>query len=313
MRPVRDDVRLSLVIPAYNEAARLAAGFVRLAPSWPDDDDHEVIMVDDGSSDQTMRVAHEVYGSLRHFSLIRHEENQGKGAAVRRGLAQARGRHVIVADADMAIDPHHFATIDHTLEHCAVAPGSRTTGSSIRYDNVTRTLAGRIYHGLVYHYTGLTLRDTQCGCKGFRLGEARLLALLGFVDRFAYDVEMLFIAHQIGITVESVPVSWRDVPGSSVNFGTSTRTTLRDLRGIRHTVYRNPVVRVAPDVAPDEVARAARSVRLSGLVMARSSTATLIVGPRDGAVALVAMAEELSGHVDTVGLDELRHHSFWPV
>ena len=161
----------SLVIPAYNEAARLAVAFERLRPTLEilGPANTEIVMVDDGSTDATMHVAHQVYGHLEHFRLIQHPHNLGKGAAVRTGLAHARSPKVIVADADMSIRPEHFVNILDTLEHAPFAPGTRALNGKILYEALHRTVSGTAFHVLVRHYTKINVRDTQCGCKGFRL------------------------------------------------------------------------------------------------------------------------------------------------
>lgn len=299
-------MKLSLVIPAFNEADRLAKGFERLAPYWPDDDDHEVIMVDDGSSDDTLRSAHRVYGHLRHFSLVRYETNVGKGGAVRVGLAQARGRHVIVADADMAIHPQHFGAIDHALDSVALAPGVRVSTGSPRYSNLMRTGGGALYHQLVRRTTGVTLRDTQCGCKGYRLGEGRLLALLGFVERFSVDAEMFYLALRLGLTMEPVPVTWTDVPGSSVHVLSGALTTWRELRSIPRTRYQNPAVRLDPTVATTDVTGAVREARVNGAVLTRGTHDALLVVHRHDALGAVSAARALAGEVTTCTPDDLR-------
>ena len=298
----------SLVIPAYNEAARLAAGFERLRPTLEviGTDRTEIVMVDDGSSDDTLRVAHRVYGHLEHFRLVQHPHNLGKGAAVRTGMAHARAPRVIVADADMSIRPEHFAAILATLERVAFAPGSRARHGRIHYDELRRTLSGAAFHRLVRHYTPVRVRDTQCGCKGFDLAAGRLLAQLGFVTGFAYDVELFFLAHQLGFAVETVEVTWDDIGGSTVNLAYGTRQLLRDLRGITRTSYRCAAVEVSPGVALDEVRRAALSARAAGLVVARGPECDLIVVPRDAAVAAVGLAHDLGGTLRTTTVTELR-------
>jgi dolichyl-phosphate beta-glucosyltransferase len=298
----------SLVIPAYNEAQRLAAGFERLRPTLEimGPERTEIVMVDDGSSDATMRVAHEVYGHLEHFRLVQHPHNLGKGAAVRTGIAHARYAKVIVADADMSIRPEHFVNILDALNRVKMAPGSRAINGKIKYETLSRTLSGAAFHALVRYYTKTTLRDTQCGCKGFDLATGRLLAILGIVTGFAYDVELFFLAQRLGIAIEPVAVTWDDIEGSTVTFANAKRTLIRDLRDIPRTRYQCPVVEVEPMVKIDEVRRAALEARAPGLVVARGKNESLVVLPRDGAVAAVGIAQSLRGVVRTAGLDELR-------
>jgi dolichyl-phosphate beta-glucosyltransferase len=301
----------SLVIPAFNEAARLAAGFERLRPTLEiiGANRTEIVMVDDGSTDATMRVAHQVYGHLEHFRLVQHAHNMGKGAAVRTGLAHARFNKVIVADADMSIRPEHFVNILDALERVSMAPGSRALDGKIRYETWSRTLSGAAFHALVRHYTQTTLRDTQCGCKGFQLAPGRLLAQLGFVTGFAYDVELFYLARHLEFSIEPVAVTWDDIAGSTVHFANAKRTLLSDLRSIPRTKYQCPVVELDAKVTLDDVRRAALEARAAGLIVARAGESALVVMPRDGAVAAMGIAESLQGRLRTASLDELRGRS----
>ncbi len=297
----------SLVIPAFNEAGRLGAGFERLRPTLEElgADATEIVMVDDGSSDDTMRVAHRVYGHLEHFRLVQHAHNMGKGAAVRTGLAHARFAKVIVADADMSIRPQHFASVLDALERAPMAPGSRARDGRILYETMTRSISGTAFHVLVRHYTKLTVRDTQCGCKGFQLATGRLLSHLGMITGFAYDVELFYLARQLGIVVESVPVTWDDIAGSTVRFANATRQLLGDLRAIPRTRYECPVVEVGADVRLDDVRRAALEARAAGLVVARGTDSAMVITPRDAAVAAVGLAASLGGQLRTAALTEI--------
>lgn len=305
-------VHTSLIIPAHNEAARLASGYERLAPVLAElsPDTTEIIVIDDGSSDDTLRVAHEVYGHLPHTLFVQQPTNLGKGAAVRLGIALARGEYLIAADADMAIRPEHFVEMVAALEHAALAPGSRAVHGRIHYDSLVRTLSGSAFHRLVHHYTGLTLRDTQCGAKGFQRGPARLLALMGMVNGFAYDAEMFYLADQLGLGVEPVHVTWDDVRGSSVRLGHDSKTMLRDLRALRHTNYENPVIELARDVEVGEVDRVAREARVQGLVVARGDTDALVVLARDASLAALGIAASLGGRLRTAAIAELRGRTY---
>jgi dolichyl-phosphate beta-glucosyltransferase len=305
-------IRTSIVIPAYNEAPRLATGFERLRPILDELDlsDSEVVVVDDGSSDETMRVAHDLYGALPHTQFIQQPVNRGKGAAVRLGIAVAKGQCVIAADADMSINPRHFVDIVTELALSELVPGSRVDHGHIDYDSPLRTWAGKSFNRLARHYSGTTLRDTQCGCKGFQRGPARLLGLLGLIDGFAFDAEIFFLAKQLGLTVTPLTVTWDDVSGSSVRIGRDTLAMVRDLRALPRTRYVNPVVELPRDVSVTNVIAAARSTRVQGLVIARGAHNALLVLPRDGSLAGLGIAEVLHGTLRTAGLEELRARTY---
>ncbi len=301
-------ITTSIVIPAYNESARLAAGYERLRPTLDvlNPDATEIIVVDDGSNDDTLHVAHDVYGHLPHTLFVQQPVNCGKGAAVRLGIALARGDNIIATDADMAINPRHFPDIVAALAHCPLVPGSRVRDHHIRYDSPLRTLAGGTFNHFVRHYTGTTLRDTQCGCKGLQRGPARLLGLLGMIDGFAFDPELFYLADQLGLRIEPLNVTWDDIHGSSVKIGRDSLAMLRDLRSLRRTRYENPVLELERNVDIAAVDRAARQARMQGLVVARSEDNALLVLPRDGAAGGLGMAAVLKGTLRTTGLAELR-------
>ncbi|MDE3008169.1 MAG: glycosyltransferase [Acidobacteriota bacterium] len=303
---------LTFVIPAYNEGPRLAEGFTRLAPTldqWGADD-VEIIIVDDGSSDDTLRQAHLVYGHLAGLRVVRHDTNLGKGAALRLGLSLATGDAVITADADMAIHPHHAGELVTALARVDLAPGTRAINGHIRYEQRLRTYAGALFNRLARHYTGTTLRDTQCGFKGFRLASARLLALTSLVEGFAFDLEILYLADRVGLRVEPQLVTWDDVEGSSVHVGRDSRRMLRDLRQLRGTRYENPVVTLAADVDLDVVRRAVASARLHGPVLARGEHDALIVFSRQGALGALDVAQTLGATLRTAKIDELRGRAY---
>ena len=305
-------IKTSIVIPAHNEAARLANGFARLEPVLAalGPEVTEIIVVDDGSTDDTLKVAHDVYGHLPETLFVQQPRNYGKGAAVRLGIGLARGEYVIAADADMAINPQHFGQILEALKDVPIAPGSRTDDRRINYDSILRTVAGGVFHRLVRHYAGTNVRDTQCGCKGFQVGPARLLALLGMVDGFAYDAEMFYLAEQLGLGVQPVRVEWDDISGSSVNVSNVMFKMLRDLRDLRRTRYENPVVELQRDVDSREIDRLARQARTSGLVVARGEKDALLVLPRDGALAGLGIAAGLNGMLRTAHLEEFRNRTY---
>jgi len=302
----------SLVIPAYNESLRLAAGFDRLRPVLDEmnPDQIEVIVVDNGSIDDTMQVARDVYGHLPHVLFVQQPQNRGKGAAVRLGISVASAPFVIATDADLSIRPIHLPDFVVALHDSALVPGSRENDAADGYDTLLRTLAGRVFNRLVRHYTGTTLRDTQCGCKGFQLGPARILGLLGFYDRFVYDAEMLYLADQLGIAIQPIPVTWDDIAGSTVHVGRDSIQMIRDLRSLKHRKYENPVVELDVGVDVHAVDDAARKARVQGIVVARGTDNALVVLPRDGAVAGVGIATALGGSLRTAGLVELRGRVF---
>jgi len=305
-------VETTIVIPAYNESARLAAGYARLSDTLEamGPERTEVVIVDDGSSDDTMAVAGQVYGHLPHWRVVQQPVNRGKGAAVRLGISVATGARVLATDADLSIRPRDFPALVGALDDCDIAAGSRIHEGHPGYNSLLRTVAGRAFNWLVRHYTGTKLRDTQCGAKGYRLGPARVLGLYGFYERFVYDAEMLYLAQRLGLVVRPVEVTWDDIAGSSVSLGRDSLQMIKDLRSFARTPYENPVVELAPDVALDEVAALAGQARLVGLALARGADDALLVLSRDGAPGGVGVAQALRGRLRTARIDELRGRRF---
>lgn len=305
-------VTTSFIIPAYNEGARLEEGFARFAPTLETlgHDNVEVLIVDDGSSDDTLRQAQRVYGHLSHLRVVKQDSNLGKGAALRLGIALASGANVITADADMAIHPHHATEIIGALARVDLAPGTRAIDGHIRYEQRLRTWAGALFNRLARHYTGTYLRDTQCGFKGFRLASARVLALLSMVEGFAFDLEVLYLADQLALSVEPQLVTWDDVRGSSVSVGRDSWQMLNDMRGLATTHYENPVVVLAKDVELGAVRDAVREQRLHGLVLARGERDAFVVVSRQGALDAIDLARAFEAPIGTTSLRELRGRTF---
>ena len=212
----RAPTRLSLVIPAFNEEERLADGLPKLVELVPPHET-EVILVDDGSSDATLEVARRYLGCLPNHVLIRLPRNRGKGAAVRAGIAQARGEVIGYLDADMATDPRDLARLVAALRSSPIAVGSRALQASvIEKRSRHRALMNRSFSLLVSSALDLPMQDTQCGFKAFHGSVAKLLFHGATVDRFGFDVEVLNRAARLGLQVQEVPVRWSDVAGSKV-------------------------------------------------------------------------------------------------
>ncbi len=253
---------LTIVVPAFNEAHRLEEGMRRfdaaVSAGAIDVERTEVVVVDDGSTDRTAAVAGKLLAPLPHHRVLRLPFNQGKGAAVRVGVAAARSRYTAYMDADMAIDPLAVPLLLDGLAHHDVAIGCRALRDSmVETTYVVRSLMGRLFNELVTTGTGLGLKDTQCGFKAFRTPVARLLFHLVRIDRFAFDVEILARARKLGLGITEVPVHWKHVEGSTVH-------PLRDSLAMVSDVYRSrrgqlagppvPALTVTPTVGPADTA-----------------------------------------------------------
>ena len=306
-------IRLSIIIPAHNEGTRLEQGLSRLEPILDalGRDEVEVIVVDDGSSDDTGLRASKLLASLPHSLVIKMEQNAGKGAALKLGASVALGRNVIITDADTAINPSQMPALLAALDGHDMAVGSRAIDGVIRYDSVLRTVAGSQFNRLVRHWTKTTIRDTQCGFKAFRLPIIRLFAIFGQVEGFAFDAEWLYLANRLGLTIATTQVTWDDVAGSSVSLGRDAWSMLKEIRDIPRTSYRTVVVRVPRGaVDRDAVATACKQSRIQGVVLAHQGERDIVVLPRDGAPGALSIAKVCGGEMGLMSIDELRGCEF---
>jgi hypothetical protein len=206
-------------------------------------DETEVVLIDDGSTDETATVARRLLAPLPRHQVVSLPANGGKGAAVRTGVAMARGPYVAYMDADMAIDPRAVPSLLHALQSSEAAIGSRALAHSmVDGTYAVRAVMGRLFNRLVTTGTGLGLQDTQCGFKAFRTPAARLLFHLVGIDRFAFDVELLARARRLGLRITEVPVHWKNVPGSSVHPLHDSVTMLADVYRSRYGFLATPPV-----------------------------------------------------------------------
>ncbi|MGO8873129.1 MAG: dolichyl-phosphate beta-glucosyltransferase [Acidimicrobiales bacterium] len=206
---------LSLVIPAFDEAGRLGGGLQQLMEEVSPDNT-EILVVDDGSSDDTAEVARAHLASWPRHEVVSLPHNRGKGAAVRAGVVRARGDVIAYVDADMATDPRDLVSLLAALDGNHLAFGSRAHTGSVVHREVHRRVMNRTFGMLVASMTQLPYMDTQCGFKAFKGSVAKLLFHGSRVDRFAFDVEVLDLAARLGLRREEVAVHWTDVAGSHV-------------------------------------------------------------------------------------------------
>jgi dolichyl-phosphate beta-glucosyltransferase len=205
-------VDLSIVIPAFNEEERLPASlgavsaYLAARPSAPR---VEVLVVDDGSSDSTASRAEDA--GRRHgldLRVLRLPENRGKGFAVRTGCLEATGRLILVSDADFSTPIYEWEKL--ASANAPVAIGSRAVDESLvkERQSLPRRAMGKLFNRLVRLVAVPGIRDTQCGFKLFSREAAREVFSRAKVDRFAYDVEALLLARQLGYPIAEVPVLW---------------------------------------------------------------------------------------------------------
>jgi dolichyl-phosphate beta-glucosyltransferase len=220
--------RLSVVIPAYNEATRLPATLKRVGEYLRAEGiSHEIVVVDDGSTDGTAERARESAGP--ELVVVTNEANRGKGYSVRRGMLLARGERRLMSDADLSTPIEELARLEARLdEGYDVAIASRAAeGARIEvHQPWFRENVGRLFNVVVRALAVGGLKDTQCGFKLFTAEAAREAFSLARLDGFSFDVEALFIARAHGRRIAEVPVVWRNDAATRVGLGKGARAFL---------------------------------------------------------------------------------------
>ena len=215
-----DTVFLSIVVPAYNEEARLAKTFpmiVRYLESLGRS--YEIVVVDDGSADGTARIVRDLAGGNPRVRIISHRQNAGKGAAVQAGMLAARGEYVIFTDADLSTPIEAVGPFLARLSNgCDVVIGNRRMKESrleVRQPRL-RELLGRIFTRVTRTILCSKVSDQTCGFKGFTRNAAREVFRRQTIPDWAFDAEILHIADRLRFVIHQEPVVWRDDAASRV-------------------------------------------------------------------------------------------------
>ncbi|CAH2244645.1 dolichyl-phosphate beta-glucosyltransferase [Pararge aegeria] len=235
-------VNLSVVVPAYNEEERLppmldeALEFLEKRTKEYSSYKYEIIIVSDGSKDNTVKLAEKYvqkYGSdkLRCLNLIK---NRGKGGAVRLGILSSRGATILFADADGASKFEDLVKLEAALKEMtkynpinqphetstseAIVIGSRAhlEKESLATRSLFRNILMYGFHFLVWLFTVKGIKDTQCGFKLFTRKAADICFQSLHVNRWAFDVELLYIAQKLNIPISEIPIRWTEIEGSKV-------------------------------------------------------------------------------------------------
>lgn len=228
-------MKWTIVIPAYNEAQRIQRTLTSLADYARQQPDGEVIVVDDGSKDTTRAVVRSFTAPHLSIKLLTHEGNRGKGAAVRTGMAAARGKWVLIMDADGSVAINEVALLLPHLKHVPIVIGSKYLDPSpdTHQQDFSRTLIARAGNFLVRRLFGLRYADTQCGFKLLTREAAIDLVQRMVIDRWGFDIELLTLADRLGYGVREIPIHWTNTDDSRVSVIPAARDTLWELARIR--------------------------------------------------------------------------------
>lgn len=211
----------SIVIPAYNERSRIGGTLERVLAFVHDQGwEAEVIVVNDGSRDNTTEIVQSFAAKYSALRLIDNPGNHGKGYSVRNGMLHARGRIILFTDADLSSPIEESLKLFAALESGAdIAIGSRWLRAELQTQRqpLHRQLFGRIFNLLLRTTLGLQFADTQCGFKAFKRAAAQAIFPWQKIERWGFDPEILFLARKFGFKVQEVPVAWGHVGDARIN------------------------------------------------------------------------------------------------
>jgi glycosyltransferase involved in cell wall biosynthesis len=229
---------LTVVIPAYNESARIAEPLRRLAAYLTAHQPaSELVLADDGSSDDTAVVVERLCRELGlPARVLPNPQNRGKGHAVRRGMLAARGALVLMTDADLSTPIEELARLVAAVRDGAdVAIGSRKMAGAVieEHQPWLRESMGRVFTFLT-RLLVVDVSDVTCGFKLFRRETAEAVFSRATLDDWSFDAEALFLVRHLGFSLVEVPVRWRDAAGTKVNRG---RDAVRSAIGLARIVW----------------------------------------------------------------------------
>jgi glycosyltransferase involved in cell wall biosynthesis len=233
---------ISIVIPAYNECLRIENTLKRVMQCIAEQGwDAEVLVVDDGSTDETPHIVQRWAELYPRLHLIQNPGNRGKGYSVRNGLLQAAGTIVMFTDADLSAPMEEADRLFEAIHQGAdVAIGSRWLDRQKQtiHQPLYRRFFGRCFNWVTRKIMGLPFKDTQCGFKAFNREAAQVIFRLQTIERWGFDPEILFIARKLGYSIREVPVTWGHDERSRMSYLKDGMQMLKEMAEIRGNFLR---------------------------------------------------------------------------
>src|SRR3989344_859585 len=228
------NMKLSIIIPAYNEEKRILGTLKEIdyySTKYPFN--YEVLIVDDGSTDNTNIIVDNYILNKFNFRLFQNSENSGKGYSIRKGVRESTGDLILFTDADLHTSLFEMNKFLPYLKDFDVIIASRSLSGSLVGEVLYRRFIGEVFSWIVQLLIIKGIPDTQCGFKLFTKKAAKTIFQRQLINGWAFDVEILFLARKLGFRIKDIPVTSNNPPGSKVNPITAGISMFRDLLKIR--------------------------------------------------------------------------------
>lgn len=219
---MNNPIYLSIVIPAFNEAKRISKTIERILTYLKQQQyAYELIIVDDGSTDETQSVIQSFSQEVNSIRLLHYSPNHGKGYAVKTGMLSAKGKYVLFSDADLSTPIEEVARFLQIMEQqdYQIVIGSRglSTSQILKHQPWFREAMGKVFNRFVQLLVFPGIKDTQCGFKLYRSEVVTPLFSKQTIDRFSFDVEILYLAQKMQFKIKEEPVRWMNSPATKVH------------------------------------------------------------------------------------------------
>lgn len=231
-----ENIYLSVVIPVFNESNRIDKGLQEIIKFLKSQSyQSEIILVDDGSTDDTYTKAQSFLKRVANFNIIRHQTNQGKGAAIKSGILKASGEYILFTDIDLSTPIAEIEKLLVGLENHDLAIGVRRHPQAkvIQHQSFFRESLGHIFTKLTNVLVAPGIFDATCGFKAFRKSAARKIFNTSKLTGWAFDAEVLFLARKFGYSISQMPIVWANDEGTKVHILKDGTQAFIDLLKIR--------------------------------------------------------------------------------